>query len=484
MAIHLCRDYLTQNLSTNTRQYIYTYLLSIFLRRVLTYSYVGDTNYPINAVGTLLIATGDTNPTGAANFPVGNKAGINLGTQKEFYVNIPSAVRTVTGNDIGRLLVLRSTANPSFNSGIFLIVGIELSSNSYVIDYRTLGDKPPVEATDTIQWWLYEKDLNCPGQGAPNSAKTTGEYRGDGNSTTPRIILQSPHAIGWQVRLCNESTGDFASDTSARNCPAMSVSPGFNGNSSGDFTTFGQHFHAPQWYNSSSTNYLGGAPGFGDGGGTGAQFRITMVGDDAGQGCVVYGRRPNNATLPSSNIVCFGMAENEQVPIPVNNVARLFVLGTGFSGSDGFGSRSTNDGGLFQQTGSPANSWFVTAPGAQGMGATPFGTPCQCAAAMWAYVTANGQQASIIFDSSATDNPFTSSTELLPIDIIQATLGQYGNITTQVYPFSPRIIGTIPHIREGRGNFGDFSPTTDFARGWQHLRRGLYIPWNGPNIIP
>src|SRR5574338_533310 len=296
MAIHLLRDYLTQNITTNSTIYVYSYILSIFLRRVLGYSHVGSTNFNINSVGTLLIATGDSNPTGAASFPSGNKAGINLGTQKEFYVSIPLSVRTVSGADLGRLLVLRSTANPRFNSGMFNIVGFETSTNSYIIDYRTLGDPPPVEAADSIQWWLYEKDLNCPINGAVNT-KTSAEYRGDGNSATPRIILQSPHALGWQVRICNETTTDQAA-----NCPAISVSPGLGGNSSGDFPTFGQHFHAPMWYNSSSSLYYGGAPGTG-GGATGIQFRITICGDDTGQGVVMYNRRPNNAASPYSSII-------------------------------------------------------------------------------------------------------------------------------------------------------------------------------------
>lgn len=488
MATHLLRDYLTQNLTNGNRAYISGYLLTIFMRRVLTYSHIGSTNYPINAIGALLIATGDTNPTGAATFPTGNKAGINLGSQKEFYVSIPSGVRVVAGADIGRILVLRSTAFPTFNSGCFVIVGIEASTNSYIIDYRTLGDKPPAEASDSIQWWLYEKDLNCPIIGT-NNTKTAAEYRGDGNSTTPRIILQSPHATGWQVRICNEAPADFLTGTGGSgigNCPQMSAAPGFGGNSVGDFPAFGQHFHAPMWYNTSSVNYLGGAPGFGDGAtGTNFQNRITIVGDDTGQGIVLYCRRLLNATNPSSFILVFGLAENEPTPIPVNNQARLFCIGSGSMGNDGFGIRAVNDGAL--QTA----PFYVNPPYAQGMSATAFGTPCICAPSFWTYVTGNSQYGGPHFDSSGTDNPFTSTTDLLPIDLIQGTSNTWnpsGSVfsgsNTPVYPFYPRAIGTIPLIREGRTDFGDFSPTTDAARSWQHLRRGLFIPWNGPNIIP
>jgi len=483
MAIHLLRDYQTQNITTSNRLYIPSYLLTIFMRRVLRYTYVGSTNYPINNIGTLLISTGDTTPTVAPTFTVGKKAGINLGAQKEFYVSIPVGVRTVSGADVGRLLSLRSTANPTFNSGVFLIQGFDTTSNSYIIDYRTLGDKPPAEPADSMEWYLYEKDLNCPTQGAPNTLKTSAEYRGDGNSTTPRIILQSPHALGWQVRICHESTGDHLTNVATSpNCPQITVSPGFEGDSAGDFAIYGKHFHAPMWYNTSSSNYLGGAIGFGDGNGTGVQMRVTIIGDDSGQGIVMYARRPSNVL--HSHITCFGLPENEVAPLPVNDWARLFVLGTGYTGNDNFGVREINDGAL-QSTPIAPNP-----TGSQGMSASPFGVPTACSASFWTYITGNAQYAGPHFDASATDTPFTSSTELLPIDLMQGTLAQWNtgflsnSTTAQVYPYAPKNLGTIPHIREGRSNFGDFSPTTDSARSYQHLRRGLYIPWNGPNLIP
>src|SRR5512135_1437946 len=206
MTTHLLRDYLTQNVTTGNRTFIYAYLLAIFLRRILRYSYVGDTNYPINTVGSLLIATADTTPTAPLpTFPAGTKAGINLGAQKEFYVSIPASVRVVNSADVGRILVLRSTAFPTFNSGCFVILGFEVSTNAYIIDYRTLGDKPPVEAADSLEWYIYEKDINCPTSGGTDS-KTSAEYRSDGTSNTPRIILQSPHSLAWQVRICNEGS--------------------------------------------------------------------------------------------------------------------------------------------------------------------------------------------------------------------------------------------------------------------------------------
>ena len=482
MTIHLCRDYVTQSIGTTNRTYVYGYILSIFLRRVLKYSFVGSTNYNINSIGSLLIATGDTNPTGTSNFPNGAKAGINLGSQREFYVSIPSSIRTVSASDIGRILSLRSVTNPRFNSGIFLVVGFELSSNSYIIDYRTLGQTPPVEVPDSIEWYLYEKDTSCPLQGSENTKSST-SYRGDGNSTTPRIILQSPHALGWQVRICNETPADIANTivSGVGNCPTTTVSPGFGGDSAGDFPAQGQHFHAPMWYNTSDLVYTGCAPGLGDGGGNiGIQTRITIVGDDTGQGVTFYGRIPQNTRpQPASNILTFGLSENEPAPLPIYDQARLFVLGTGYIGPNYAG---VNDGSLLVNSTAQFNS--NTYYSSVGMSASTVGTPTSCSASFWAYVTGTNQGFGPTFDSSASDNPFTSSTELLPIDLIQGTVGSWGAQTSNVLLYAPRNMGSIPHLKSGRANFGDFSLTTDSEKKYQHLRRGLYIPWQGPNLIP
>jgi hypothetical protein len=138
MARHLLRDYLTQNTTSPSRRYIPSYLMSMFLRRVLLYTYVGDTNFNINSVGPLLISTADSTPTAATpTFAGGTRAGINLGNGLEFNVSVPVGTRTVSIADVGRILVLRSTANPTYNSGCFLIDGYDVTSNSYHINYRT-----------------------------------------------------------------------------------------------------------------------------------------------------------------------------------------------------------------------------------------------------------------------------------------------------------------------------------------------------------
>jgi hypothetical protein len=482
MAIHFVRDYLTQNVTTEFRTYISGYLLAIFARRILLYSHVGNTNYNINTIGPYLIATGDSNPSGTPAFAPGSRAGINQGPLKEFWVSIPSGIRTVSSTDIGRLLVLRSTSYPTYNSGIYLIVGIDVASNSYIIDYRTLGDYPPIEPADSMNWYLYEKDSNCPIFGNPNT-KPLGSYRSDGNSNTPRIILQSPHATGWQLRICNESMYDSNGGLSffghgTGNCAMITAIPGFNGNSSGDFLEQGQHIHAPLWYNSNSLIYKGGACGFGDNSGAGEQYRITIIGDDTGQGISIFGRRPGNEINPKSFVGSFGLAENEPSPLPVNNAARLYCIGSGSSNSSysgGYGNR-LNDISLMV-----GNIDFYNH--CQGMSLSTTGVPTICAPSLWAYITGGGQFTSPIFDSSASDNPFINATELLPIDLITGTLSSWSN-DLPAFVLAPRLIGTIPHLRIGRANFGEFSLTTDANKSYQHMRRGIYIPWNGPNVIP
>jgi hypothetical protein len=478
MAIHFVRDYLTQDITTGLRSYIPGYLLAIFARRILLYSHVGNTNYNINTIGPYLIATGDSNPGGTPAFSPGSRAGINQGPQKEFWVSIPSGIRTVSSTDIGRLLVLRSTSYPTYNSGIYLIVGIDIASNSYIIDYRTLGDYPPIEPADSMNWYLYEKDSNRPIFGNPNT-KPSGSYRSDGNSDTPRIILQSPHATGWQLRICNESLFDFnqglafGTTTQNGNCSVITAVPGFNGNSSGDFLAQGQHIHAPLWYNSNSLSYWGGACGFSDKKSSGDQFRITIVGDDTGQGISIFGRRPNNAIFPKSFVGSFGLAENEPLPLPINNAARLYCIGSASAYPD-----DLNDISLMSGNVGSTNNYC------QGMSLSTSGVPTICAPSLWAYITGGGQFTSPIFDSSASDNPFINATELLPIDLITGTLQNWTTGQLPGFVLEPRLIGTIPHLRIGRANFGEFSLTTDANKSYQHMRRGIYIPWNGPKVIP
>lgn len=552
MAIHLLRDYLTQFVSSGAFTNIAPNLLAIFCRRVLGYTYVGDTNFNINSVGTLLIATADSTPTVAPTFAVGTKAGINQGTTKEYHVWIPPASitggRNVVGGDIGRIIVLRSTTNPRFSSGPFVITGFEsltstvsnasnatpiqittvatntlvsgqtvvisgvtgntnangtftvtridntnftlngttgngtgstgsVVTNNYIVDYRTAGIFPPQEAFDSMNWYLYEKDQIQPAQGAANT-QAAGTYRGSGNSTTARLILQSPHALAWQVRICVET--DLDSGQGSPNCPSWSASPGFGGNSAGDYPTFGQHQHTAMWYNSNNNIYSGGVVGGGHIAsqiGANVQYRITMIGDDTGQSVALFARRPLNGTEPRSYWASFGLPDNEPAPLPTNPVARLYAIGS--ARSDQF---ADTLGNIVWGWNAPA---FNTVS-LQGSGSTLAGVPTTGIPSLWCHVTGNTQNGgNPIFDGNFTDSPWISATELMAADLVVGTLGSYVNqASTLGFPFEPRVIGTVPHVRAGRANFGEYATSTDGGRGFQHMRNGIYMIWGGPQVIP
>lgn len=756
MAYYICRDYPSQNNTSATRRWLPSYLMAIFMRRILGYTYVGDTNFPINNFGNLLFATGDTTPTVAPTFPGGNRAGIaNNGAAIE--INIPLNVKGVTTSDIGRILVLKSTRYPTRNSGLFVIsalqqgntttiaagsnnvalptgtinvasttgfpasgtifigpntsVGTPLATtiasasnnvslpigtinvastvgfptsgtilvvttagtqvvtytgvtgsqftgctggtgtmltgnavqsitqinvasttgftssgqikvltvagvqtvtytgitataftgctgltslifsggtvfssndiqtitytstnatqflgctggtgtlitgepvynqNKYVIDYRGNGDLAIVEANDTVMWWLYDKDINCPVNGAGNGSPG---YNGVGSSVTPRIILQSPHALGWQVRICNESFADSPVNIFNASCSPCTAAPGFGGNSAGDFPIGGECLHSNIFFDKSGSTANGDfvcGNGFGDDSGATSpapQHRYTFFGDDGGQSVHMVARRLLNATTPRSIYMCFGLPDNEQPPIPIRNIRRLFVLA---SARGDVGNGQVNDVAF--------NVGYTNAVSTQGCAF--WEAPISAHTSQLAYVTGNAQLAGPTFDASAADCPFTSATELMPVDITVGTVYSWaGGTPAQVFQFYPRTIGSIPIVRNGRANFGNYTLTTDNAswtvtnatnatpiqittsttntlitgqsvaihsvggntaangtftvtvingtnftldgsvgngaytsggtvlRGaqWQHLRNGVYMPWNGPAVVP
>jgi hypothetical protein len=747
MPIHLTRDYVSQNTTTATRTFISSYVAAIFLRRVLGFSYVGDTNYPINDIGQLLIATGDSTPASTPTFAANTKAGIsNNGSNVE--VSIPVNVRGVSSADIGRILVLKSSLYPTRNSGLFVISGIQqgnsttisassdnvslptstinvvsttgfpssgtlfigpnasaspisttttssqtlpvttlnvsstsgfpssgtilvvssagvqsitytgttggsftgcsggtgsvvsgnivqsastiqvnsttgftssgtikvltrsgvqsvtysgitattftgcsgltslvvtngsvfssngiqtinytgttgtsftgctggtgtlktgepvYNKNKFVIDYRSNGEQALVENDDTIPWYLYDKDINCPTNGAANSG--TG-YRGNGTSTTPRIILQSPHAMGWQIRICNETDTEWSVNFST---DRITFAPGFGGNSAGDFPVGGQHLHGALYSDASQNPFLyNTCNGCGDNVGAGPQYRYTMIGDDTGQSFHIIARRPSNAVNPESFYISFGFPDNEPSPLPPNNIERLFSFGNGLG----------NTNGIYMNQVSLSTGHYATQGRIQGASFKMNVGPISCSPSLLAYVYGNSQRNSPMFDSSAGDCPFISATELLPVDLVVGTVCNWHDSSQAVsFPFYPKVIGTLPIVKFGRANFGDYTLTTDTGtwnisnatnaspiqittsttnnlvtgqtvsitgvtgntaangtwvvtvinnttftlngstgngsyisggtvlRGasYQHMRNGIYIPWNGPAVVP
>lgn len=528
MAIHLLRDYVQQQTSSN--RHTGSYILALYLRRVLGFQHVGSTNFQIqspgettvasgsngaalpqatinvastagfptagnlavntstgvqnviytgisgnaftgcsggggtmstgNAVTAPLVATGDTNPTGVSNFPAGRKAGINFGVGFTYEVSIPASVRTVVAGDVGRILVLKSSANPTFNSGLFVITGINAGANRYIVNWRS-GDSPPAEAADSIEWWLYAADAaSFQNVGGANSG--TG-YRSMGSATCPRIIMQSPHATGWQVRICNESNTDFNTNQTV---PIVTVTTGFNGTAAGDWLTGangGRHTHPVLWWDHTGTTYR--SPGLVDT--QTALFRYTAVGDDTGQAVAFFARHPSSAA--SSFYVIFGIPDEEPSPLPADPSLRIFALGQQRGAVSGITF-------AFQPV---DTSNVITCGATMGFSNVPITVSTGC----WTYATGPGQRGSHFYDASAGDSPWISSTELVTVELVAGALHCFNQNVTRVVPLEPRVMGVVPHLRQGRTNFGDFTLTTDPGKTWQHMREGVYVPWGGPAVL-
>lgn len=367
----------------------------------------------------------------------GYGAGINFGMGFTYEVSIPTFKKTVNSSDIGKVLVLKSNTNPTTNSGCFKITGINSGDNRYIIDYRST-DSPPAETSNSIDWWLYEVETTLSYTFMNRTGSGIG-YTGDGAATNSRILLQSPHVSGWQVRI----TADPLSNS------FLTLAVGHDGNSSGDFAVGGSHTHIHQYLDiSSEATYA--AAGFGNT--TTNPDRITIVGDGYGQSIVGYTR---NAT--GNTIFMFGVPDNEQGNI---NSEKIFCY-------------ATNANGIRLRM----NSSHV------GM-AIKEGIPQLCGFSGWTLLTGTSNT-SPIFSTNAGDCPFTGSTELLPIEIwagasTNSALSIPNSISSPtIFKYYPRLMGTTPLMRIGRSNFGDFTLSSDGNKAWLHLQNGIYLQWNG-----
>jgi hypothetical protein len=473
MATHLLRDYQNQkfNAPTGTPDQI-IWLASIFCRRVLGYTHVGNTNWDLDS-STYLKASG----TG-----VGQRAGINFGANFRYEVSIPLGVRAVTVQDVGRMLVLRSTANPRHNSGIFLITGLNVADNRYIIDYRSTDD-PPAEAVDSMPWWIYETDNVFPNN-RTTPGGVLGEYRSHGAACTcSRVVLQSPHSTGWQVRFCMEHELDWRNGFVANSVDVTNIwtiAPGFGGTSIGDFPVGGEHVHSPMWWNTNDRNRCGQQPGLGNVLGFAVlgqqeQFRITMIGDDEGHGVYIVVRRPFGPVpfgVFSHWQFQFGLCENEPTPLPVRPVRRLFCMGN---------NSPTNSSQVSILN--VANSFHY-----HGLTQGFNGQPVTANLANWSYIETNAavqlsNSGAPFYNSNGGDNPFTQALDLLPVEVVAGFGENWFNATNnRVHQFEPRLMGTLPFVKSGRSTFPMWTTTTDL--GWYHLTYGVYALWGGPATLP
>lgn len=203
-----------------------------------------------------------------------------------------------------------------------------------------------------------------------------------------------------------------------------------------------------------------------------------MVGDTDGYGCTIFGRRPGNLTSPRSYSLMFGMCELEATPLPPNPEARLYVLGSANSQSAG---GNLNDVSWYPgNIGTSSQTQGITMKSAFGS----FAVPVTANVSLISYATGSGTQGSPIFDGSAGDTPWFGGVELFSVDVIAGIFNTWNNsgVANYGFPyFDGRFLGSIPHIREGRANYAEYSLTADQVA--QHMRRGVWLLWGGPPVV-
>lgn len=379
--------------------------------------------------------------------------------------------------------------------------------NRYVIDYRST-DTPPPE-TNTIDWWLYENDVAVSGYlvkfvggnfnissstnatpivvttdtnfpntwftgqqvtisghntntnangtwtitkinstqfslngsvgngagGATGTASLNGYLGGTSAAANSRVIFQSPHSSAWQVRLCAEPESN--------NLPRMSVSMGYGGNSIGEFPPFSKTTNVVEYFGinpSSNTTYTNAIPGLGT---NQTASRMTMLGDGYGQSVFMYTR-----TLGATNngILTFGISDNEPVLVPApDNSDRLFLYG---------GAPTTDSGTIIMRIGTGTNIGNCMRNGVPELGA------------LTGWANLDGTSAtSPLLSSNAGDSPFTSTTEVLPVEVWSSSVADPAlslpGLSGGIYTIDHRFMGTWPNIRIGRTNFTTFTLTTE-----------------------
>jgi hypothetical protein len=274
------------------------------------------------------------------------------------------------------------------------------------------------------------------------TASVIGYTGGNNTGANSRILLQSPHASGWQARFAIEpfNTGAVL--------PYSSAAVGLNGTPQGDFPVGGITTHMAQFLNAyapSNTPYQYTIPGASNE--TDAP-RITVVGDDTGRNVFLYARIQAAGT---NGVLTFGLPENEPNPLPPNS-NRIFVYGS-------INANTLDWGGIQMRFGVFNNNC--------GFAYRDINPEIACIAGL---INADGVTVGAVpnYSSNAGDCPFTGTTELIPWEIWSGVATDpvsgalpYPASGATVYTVDPRFMGTAPFIRQGRTNFGSFTLSTE-----------------------
>lgn len=458
MTVHCTHDFLTLINAVSPTSNMY--FVTLFLTGVLGFTRVGHTNMNINASVTGTVAQN-------------RGASINLGSGKEYYVQIPTASYTVpTSADNGKILVLKSRNFPLANSGLFRVLSGSVTDNAFIVDYRTPGGSfPPIESgsfSGSLDWMLFAAETSFATSEvySDNGAAGNG-YQTFGTATYPRTILQSP--FGWQVRICAESADDRW-NIGGLTC-GNTFAVGLSGSAAGDFSVGGEHTHGPLFWNDNENNRRHGQSVGCDpslavfASWQTGQWRIWMWGDDQTGSFVMFNR---GVVTVSDGMLLFGMPEHEPTPVPTRLIHRLFTIGDSQQGSPG----------------SP--TWNIGTQDKYSYSGQAFGyvnQPISCVMSSYHIIYADQAPRNNV----TADNPVFKATDLIPVELLAGTwLTQYikSSPLGQNMPLEPRRMGIVPIVRQGRSNFGNWTTSTDTAKSWFHATNGMYCPWGGLSALP
>lgn len=457
MTIHLCRDFLTDTTASCPGTNMYA--LGMFLTHVGGFNVIGQTNFDLEVTAS----TGQ-----------GISGTINMGFGS-YEVNLPTASYSVSTQDVGRILALKSQLYPLANSGLFRVTGVDIPNNGLVIDYRAASTPPPEQY---LAWRVFINEAVF-GQYWKSGSNGTGNYGSFNPNTSSisnasRVVLRSLDKSSWEVRMCLESSHDSGSVPSR-----FSIAPGFGGDGDGDFgsldsgVSIGKRIftHAALWYDTTSSIYQGMTVGLTPAFNVNGQWRISMIMDDVSGTCGIVNR---NVTLPhpitsGSGWCVFGLAEDEtEIPADANlsdpgiTGQRLFVVGS-----------STPTSKLTWQTQFHADN--VT----QVVGWSKLGYPVAGVLSLYSDIS-NPSNSHVRYITSSADNVWNNKTELFDAEILLGTIDvtQAASNTTPLFPLQPRRLGRLPLFRQGRANFNPWTVTGD--DNWYHTEDGIFMPWGGP----
>ena len=466
---YLTRDFLTMASASCPGTNMYA--LAIFLMGCGGYTVVGQTNFDIGE-GVCSLANGIS--ASVLNTFAG------LGTA---YVSIPTGSYSLSPADVNRILVLKPQFNPEWNAGLFRITAVNTINNVATIDYR--ANSIPV-SEDYIAWNLFVDEVTASAQWKSGSNGRSGY--GSWSPSTPvsasasRIIMKSPDPSSWQVRMCLESLHDV---TGSAPC-GLSISPGFGGNSTGDFFELppGEEgagrrlfLHGAAYYDTTSSAYHGMTVGLSpltrtspsSSLWTKGQWRISMLVDDVSGTCGIINR---NVSLPTtvnsgSGWALFGICEDEtENPTQTNlsdatvNCPRLFVVGSSNEASNLTWDSQFHSDNMMQVVGFSKRGYPI--PGV-----------------LSCYSDISNPASHVRYLTSSIDTPWIRGIELSDVEVLVGTIDTAAHpLSGSLFPLQPRRLGRLPMFMQGRANVTTWSTTNDFD--YYHTRDGVFMEWGGP----